>query len=321
MALTEIFFDADTIKLKRIVDHTGELGYTEPGFPCEKVNRVYGDLKFTPKPEGRPLTYASYVMSIDGKIAFEDDEVGPLIAKNNYLDPDGAFADFWVLNMLRAYCDGIIIGSGTMIKEPEYSGSAYDPDLLAARKAAGKPAAPWTVIVTRSGRDIPYGNQVFSCREIPFLVATSPEGYKNLLKEIPREHILLPAADSTGGREEISRLIRENPGKIMVTVSGEDSSMEAEALMKVLEAMGMEKVLVESPAYCHHLMGQGLLDEIFINTSCVFVGGQATGIGTSASSFSSLEHPHCQVVSMHLHKASFIYTRYRFGYGVRPAAK
>ena len=40
-------------------------------------------------------------MSVDGKIAYEDDEVGPLIAKKNLLDAGGASADFWILNLLH----------------------------------------------------------------------------------------------------------------------------------------------------------------------------------------------------------------------------
>lgn len=315
MALQEVVFDAATIRLERIFDQTEELGYRDRGFPCGKVQEVYGPLLFGAKPEGRPLTYASYVMSIDGKIAFEDDETGPLIAKKNLLDPAGAFADFWVLNMLRGYCDGIIIGAGTLIKEPEYSGSAYDRDIIDARLAAGKPIAPWTVIVTRSGRNIPFENPVFQCPEIPVLVATSPAGYGPLTEELDRPHVLLPAAGTRKDREEIVRLIRENPGSIMVSVTGEHTGPDAAGLMEVLDAMGMDRVLVESPAYCHHLMEKDLLDEIFINTSGVFVGGQATGIGSSARSFASTDHPHCDMVSIHVHRRNFLYTRYRFSHG------
>lgn len=88
-------------------------------------------------------------------------------------------------------------------------------------------------------------------------------------------------------------------------------------MLKVLRAMGMEKVLVESPTYCHHMMREGLLDEIFINTSCIFVGGQATGIGTSSKSFPSTDHPHSEIVTMHMHSPHFIYTRYKMLYGIK----
>lgn len=260
---------------------------------------------------------ASYVMSVDGKIAFEDNEVGPMIAKTNHLDKDGATADFWVLNLLRANCDGIIIGSGTMIKEPDYSGSAYDPDLLQARIDNGKSVAPWTVIVTTTGKNIPFGNPVFSQEEIPMLVATSEEGIKNLKQEITKEYYELPLVKTEEDKKKIKELIAENEGKIAVLVTGEGKNTDAAEMLKVLRAMGMEKVLVESPTYCHHMMREGLLDEIFINTSCIFVGGQATGIGTSSKSFPSTDHPHSEIVTMHMHSPHFIYTRYKMLYGIK----
>lgn len=317
MALPEVVFDAKKIKLDCILDHTEELGYRYPNFSCPKIEEVYGELKFRQKPEGRPLTYASYVMSIDGKIAFQDNEVGPLIAKNNALDPVGAFADFWILNMLRGNCDGIIIGAGTLIKEPDYSGSAYDRDIIEARLNAGKPIAPWTVVVTRSGKNIPFTNPVFSYEEIPVLIATSPAGYLNLKKEITKDFFLLPTAKNETDYRIIEDLLKDNPGKIAVTITGSGSMTDANELLKILSAMGMEKVLVESPAYCHQLMTESLLDEIFIDTSCVFVGGQATSIGSDKKSFTSVNHPHAEIISMHLHASHFFYTRYALRYGIK----
>ena len=172
MSIPQVEFDANAIRLERIFDNTEKMGYVNDGLVCEKVNNVYGKLMFGEVPEDRPITYASYVMSVDGKIAFEDNEVGPMIAKTNHLDKDGATADFWVLNLLRANCDGIIIGSGTMIKEPDYSGSAYDPDLLQARIDNGKSVAPWTVIVTTTGTDHPHSEIVTMHMHSPHFIYT-----------------------------------------------------------------------------------------------------------------------------------------------------
>lgn len=317
MAIPQVEFNTDEIRLYRIFDNTEKMGYVNPGLKSAKVDDIYGELMFGEISEDRPLTYASYVMSVDGKIAYEDDEVGPLIAKKNLLDAGGASADFWILNLLRANCDGIIIGSGTLIKEPTYSGSAYDPDLLEARIQNGKPLAPWTVIVTTTGKKIPFGNPVFESEEVPVIVATSPEGVENLKKEITKEYYMLPKVEGEESVKEIQRLVEENQGKIAVAVTGEGSNTDSEELLKILRAMGMEKVLIESPTYCHHLMKEGLLDEIFINTSCVFVGGKATSIGSNSQSFTSVEHPHSEIVTMHMHSPHFVYTRYKMIYGLK----
>ena len=42
---------------------------------------------------------------------------------------------------------------------------------------------------------------------------------------------------------------------------------------------GLDKVLVETPSYMHFLVAQGLMDELFFNYSCIYVGGQALTIG------------------------------------------
>lgn len=317
MAIPKVVFGAENIRLTRIFDNTKKMGYENDGLPSKKIQDVYGDLKFSKLPKDRPISYASYVMSVDGKIAFEDNEVGPLIAKKNLLDGAGAFADFWILNMLRANCDGIIIGSGTLIKEPDYSGSAYDPDLLEDRLKANKSAAPWTVIVTSTGQNIPFLNPVFSCEEVPVVIATSPNGYENLQKEITKEYYLIEEMGGAYNSENIQSLITQNPGKIAVIVTGEGKNTDARKTQYALKVMGMDKVLVESPAYCHHMMKEELLDEIFIDTSCIFVGGKATSIGSNSQSFLSDYHPHSEIVSIHMHSPHFLYTRHKLIYGLK----
>lgn len=312
MKIEEICFNAEQIKLSLLFSRIKELGYKDSGLKCKKVEAVYGDFVFPEKNNVRPFTFGSYVMSIDGKIAFEDNEVGPLIAKNNYRDPNGGSADFWILNLLRAVCDAIIIGSGTLIKEPTYSGSAYDPDLLKARLENGKPVAPLTVIVTRSGKNVPYANQVFHTEDIPILINVSPDGLNRLLKEVPSNHIVL--TDELLKTKKAETLIKEMHDKIMIVVTGKGEETDADALLKILKRMGIDSALIESPTYCHHLMKNQLLDEIFINTSCIFVGGAAASIGSYEKSFASTNHPHAELVSMHLHSPHFYYSRYKMDY-------
>lgn len=316
MDIHEVIYDSKEIGLKCIFDNTEKLGYKNNGLECKKVEDIYGRLKFGEVPENRPITYASYVMSVDGKIAFEDDEVGPLIAKNNYLDPPGAVADFWVLSMLRGNCDGIVIGSGTLIKEPTFSGCVYDPDLVDARVKEGRAVAPWTVIVTRTGRNIPYKNPLFQKHEVPILIVTSPNGFEELKLEIPKEYYLVRSIKNEIDREKIKESIAVNRDKIGILVTGSGDETNPEEMLEVLRAIGMEKVLIESPTYCHYLMKNGMLDEIFINTSGVFVGGQATSIGSQSKSFTSMVHPHSEIVSIHMHSPHFIYTRYKLLYNI-----
>ena len=45
---------------------------------CDKIRKIYGDLKFLELHEDRPCTYTSLVTSLDGRIAFTDAPQGPV---------------------------------------------------------------------------------------------------------------------------------------------------------------------------------------------------------------------------------------------------
>jgi len=92
-----------------------------------KITSAYTELTFPPAPADRPYLISSLVLSADGKMAFEDVRDGPAIAKENYFDPDGALADFWVLNALRASSDAVIIGAGTLNSEPPLRATSLTP--------------------------------------------------------------------------------------------------------------------------------------------------------------------------------------------------
>ncbi len=101
--------------------------------PLPKTGAAYTELAFPPAMAGRPYLISSVVLSADGKMAFEDVSDGPAIAKQNLFNPDGALADFWVLNALRASSDAVILGAGTLNTEPAASGHILDPELVEQR--------------------------------------------------------------------------------------------------------------------------------------------------------------------------------------------
>ena len=120
------------------------------------VEDVFGELRFPPAPGNRPYTFSSVVLSSDGKMAFSDHPQGPLIAKKNYLDPEGALADFWMLTALRAYSDAVVIGAGTLQSEPLNTSHILDRTLNKERKEyLGKVGHPLNVVVSFDGRMFP----------------------------------------------------------------------------------------------------------------------------------------------------------------------
>ena len=59
-----------------------------------------------------------------------------------------------------------------------------------------------------------------------------------------------------------------------VIVTGQGENPDTKVLMYALKKWGLEKLCIEAPSYCTHLLQQGMLDEYFINYSMVFAGGQ-----------------------------------------------
>jgi riboflavin biosynthesis pyrimidine reductase len=118
------------------------------------------------------------VLSLDGKMAFPDNPQGPVVASANSIYPDGGLTDFWILNVLRAHADAIIVGAKTLTSEPDLVLACLDPDLVSERKEKlGKENAfPLSIIVSLDGRDVPLTHSIFSVPEIQTIIATSHEG-------------------------------------------------------------------------------------------------------------------------------------------------
>lgn len=282
------------------------------------VTETYTELYFPQAPQHRPYVFSSIVLSADGKMAFHDNAAGPLIAKNNYLDPDGALADFWVLNVLRAYSDGVIIGAKTLQHE-QVTSHVFDKELVAERKKyLGKENQPHGIIVSFDATDIPFDHMVFDVDEsekYKLIIATSPEGERYIKEKSPLKHVFVGPFKT---REDVDAYQFDSLDKdyrtVPVIITGEGSMPDSDIFLYVLRKLGLERVCIESPTYNAHLMHQGCMDEYFINYSMVYAGGSITP-GYSVP-FGHTEHPHAELLSLGMHKDSFMFTRQKLRYGV-----
>ena len=285
-----------------------------------KVDEVMGALVFSPAPARRPYVFSSIVLSADGKMAYADNRSGPVIARNNFFDTDGALADFWVLNALRACSDGVVIGARTLSAEPDATSHVYDPVLASQRaEILGKSSHPVSVIVSFDGTDIPLDHlffQVEAGEGLPLAIATSPVGARFLSGKLG-----LPVDEyaNCASGEDVDRLLATRPlsfapGRVVLISTGSGSKPDSAVLLYLLRRAGMERLLVESPTYTSHLMLSQSLDEYFVNYSMVYAGGTLTpGYGAPLP---SVGHPHALLLRVAMHKASFLYTRQKLYYGV-----
>ena len=81
-----------------------------------------------------------------------------------------------------------------------------------------------------------------------------------------------------------------------------------------LKKFGIDRLLVETPSYMHYLVSQKMMDELFFNYSCIYVGGQALTIGKFGKEFTSQDHPHTRMLSIHTHSDHFFYLRHKLLY-------
>ena len=320
--LSYLDFSADKIRINNLFkkeDALAEIkGNSRESLSLPKVTDVYYDLFFPKAPDDRPYVYCSIVLSADGKMAFTDSSAGPLIAKNNYIDPDGAMADFWVLNVLRAYADGVVIGAKTLHHE-NVTSNVYDKELVEQRKKYhNKSKHPYGIIVSFDATDIPFDHMIFDVdegEEYKVVIATSPEGEKYIKANSPLKHVFIGPYGSVD-EIDISGLqsLDRDYDVVPVFVTGKDNMPDASILMYILKNLGLERLCIESPSYNWHLMRQGILDEFFINYSMIYAGGGITP-GCSMP-FSHTKHPHAELLSVGMHKSSFIFTRQKLNYGV-----
>jgi riboflavin biosynthesis pyrimidine reductase len=327
--LPSLYFDSGRIRIESLFRAEKTLAEISAGSPDkmpQKVRDVYGGLCFPPAPAERPYTFASIVLSSDGKMAFGDDPKGPVIASANKLDPDGALADFWVLNMLRSYADAVIMGARTLQAEPEAAACVFCRELARDRLAVmhKKSRHPLNVVVSFDGTDIPLDHAIFNYPDLTLMIATSEAGGVHLDKSLGsrRRRIFGPYRDasaitgSPGGEPspdlaEIRSAV-EDPEVLPILLTGSGSQTDSVLLLLALRLIGVERLCVEAPSYMWHLLNNRCMDEMFINYSMLFAGGPASP--GAAGPFTSLVHPHAELLMLGMHQHNFIYTRQKLRY-------
>lgn len=313
----KVEFPYDRMKLQPIFTHPELENYHTEGVQGEVAREIYGSLMFPDPPKHRAYTYGSLVMSIDGKIAYLDNPAGPVIASANVLDPDGGKADFWILNLYRASADVIIAGAGTMHKEPDGTVCIMDQELEDERLKRNLSQAPWVVIVSLDGTDVRWEDELFVNQ--PTMFHSSPFALEVVKDKLAQDYFVIgPYENLQEVLEDEQRIrsqfVEHSASKMSVIITGKDKTPDEEALLGILSLLGMKRCLVETPSYCMALMKKKLLDEFVLNVSCVFVGGEAMSIGKSFPAFTSVDHPHTEVLSLHMHSPSYFYYRHKLVY-------
>src|SRR6266487_5718260 len=110
----------------------------EGPFAPDAAMARYGQLGFPP-PAGRPWIYANFVQTLDGIVSLLGDQAGGA-------DIGGLQEDRWLMDLLRAHADAVIVGMGTLrterrLQRPGPRGPVFrivDPELQQLRSRLGR---------------------------------------------------------------------------------------------------------------------------------------------------------------------------------------
>ncbi len=192
-----------------------------------------------------PRLFANFVATADGVVAI------PSVPQSNKLISGANAADRFVMGLLRACADVVVIGSGTLLASP---GGVWTPEqaypdaaesFAALRRRLGRPPEVEVVVLTASGAVDP-GHPAFAAGAI---VVTTDEGAAFVAGRMPAEQVVS---------------------------LGPDSLLDVAAAVACLHDRGHRLILSEGgPRVFGSLLAAGLVDELFLTVSPLLVGRAA----------------------------------------------
>jgi riboflavin biosynthesis pyrimidine reductase len=194
-----------------------------------------------------PCVVANFVESLDGVVAV------PRLSRSHAVIGDESEADRFVLALVRACSDAVVVGSGTLLSSPKGTwriDRAYPPaadGLAELRARRGRPRQPLVVVVT-TGASLDPAHPVL---ESGALVLTTEGAADGLRARVP----------------SAAEVVSVNDGDL-VDLSG---------AVAVLRDRGCAVILSEAgPSMFGSLLASRLVDELFLTVSPVLAGRAAT---------------------------------------------
>jgi riboflavin biosynthesis pyrimidine reductase len=202
------------------------------------LQHLYGRLGFAPT-----VIYSNFVSSLDGVVTLGSKPSAGSIISGKYA------ADRFLMGLLRACADAVVIGAGTLratpghLWTPAHVYPALATEFTALRSSLGRSPEPVLVVVSGSG-------------ELDFSHPALVKG-------------AMVVTTSAGAKQIAGRL----PPKCELIEMGKGDRLDIGEMIRGLRGRGLQVLLTEGGP---HLVGQliegGLLDEAFLTISPVVAG-------------------------------------------------
>jgi riboflavin biosynthesis pyrimidine reductase len=222
--------------------------------PDELTARYGGPLDVAIHPD-RPTLLVNFVSSLDGVVALGAGEEPGGGVISGFFEPDR-----FVMALLRAIADVLLVGSGTIAgsSSRDWTAEHLEPDHATAferwRRDLGLAPKPMTAIVTGSG-DVRLGRRGVDDPSVPVVFVTTQRGARRLA-EIPL------------------------PSHVRVDVAGAGDELAPEDIATWLRQLGSGVVLSEGgPHLLGDLVAGDLADELFLTVAPQILGRGDPGVG------------------------------------------
>lgn len=226
-----------------LFDDAGPSALDHPGYT------PYGKLGFPASHSARPWTYANFVQSIDGIASFKGTHAAGA-------DISQSPEDRWLMDLLRAHADSIIMGVNTLVEEtlswPDLNGGRgpvyrIENEMLRDLRTKLGRKRERVIFVTASARIDPSAYRVFDGDQMDAAILTTKAG--------------AAALQSKGVKAE-------------TIVAGDDRLIDLPLAMRILrQQQGVQHLLCEGgPTFYGSMSRAGLIDEKFVTVSPLEIG-------------------------------------------------
>jgi riboflavin biosynthesis pyrimidine reductase len=207
----------------------------------------YGNLGFPAPPPARPWIYSNFVQSLDGIASYNGRHA-------TGADISQSAEDRWLMDLLRAHADAILLGINTLTEETQMCGGrgpAYtieDPLVRELRGKLGRKREKNIFVTGAASLDLS-AYRVFDGDLVDTCVITTTTGARRLAEKKSHPHV-------------------------QVIVAGEGNFVDLPQTMRLLnEQLGIQHLLCEGgPMLYGYMSRAGLIDEKFLTVSPVEVG-------------------------------------------------
>jgi len=272
-----------------------EKEYPESALPQELRMLYDGDLRFRTLAVGRPFVVANFVSTLDGVVSYEVEgkSGGSTISGSNP-------ADRFIMGLLRASVDAVMVGAGTL----------HDV-------SAESLWAPESTYPDAKHLYAEYRVNALHKSEYPLLVIVSGSGRLELERAIFRTPAMRTVVITTSaGRDELTRRGAATLGSVEVhALNSGSGSIAPQAILQLLQSQfGVKTLLHEGgPTLFGQFLAADAVDELFLTLSPQ-IAGRGRDVTRPALvqgvQFVPDSAPWFQMVSVK-EQAAYLYLRYR----------